>query len=911
MSETEETEQLLADVSTDDVGKSSSLRPSWMRRPRLRLAIPIAIIGLLVLGVVVYVNRDDGPTPKEKLQRALRLIGDQGNHDKQAEAVQIAWELRKSRYRDSDFAGGTEFILGIAYFRNAENPHSEKRDQRYLIAIRELKKCETLALDESRRPEWAFALGSSLYEIGKTTEARPLLEEAVATYPPRHVEASTRLVDIYLDLKTRDVLLKALPLIDSITKTPGLDHSQYDGAYLRSAQVFLALNRRDDAEEALTHVSDDTQGNQGTIVFRAQTLMAEAESTMAEARSNSEEAHNLAKQAQQAVQQQQDRQAAQLKSQADALADQALLLKKKAEAKYDEAIQQLDPVANDRGLEQTFARQASYLQGVCAAGIGDVDAAINYFEKTADKYADSHEGLAANLRAADLLRRAGRSEEALDKRYRNALQMIKRPEDFRNRWLSLEQFRARIRTAWEEWSGQHAYREAITLSKMMTPLFERVPAFEMTADANRSWAEYLQQKLEKAPYSEREPLQESVHQHWRLSAKAYADLAEEQKATADYSTALRISAEHFHRGHDFENSLRQWTRYINTRPKARLAEAIVSRGKVLMDLDRFDEALEEFQWAIDNYPTDSAAFEAQYVLGTCHLERDKPDLAEKAWREIITSGTLTPAAKQWQLALFSLGRLLYQTAAVKKIKAESPRSKLSEEQTAALLDEAFSRWDESIRRLELFLAFVARDKRHPEAVQAQTEARYLLAKALRHSAELPQRKLESAVTENARLELRRTMQDLLGQARDEYRKLQTELLALEELDMLGELEQRVLRDCFFEVAHTYYALASYGIDSTGENYEKAITAYASAANQYSRDPQVILAYLQISNCYKRLNKPSDARSSLEQAKVILKQMPDVAFRKNSTNMTKAEWKEWLEWVQNLQQNSDREEVKQP
>ena len=79
----------------------------------------------------------------------------------------------------------------------------------------------------------------------------------------------------------------------------------------------------------------------------------------------------------------------------------------------------------------------------------------------------------------------------------------------------------------------------------------------------------------------------------------------------------------------------------------------------------------------------------------------------------------------------------------------------------------------------------------------------------------------------------------------------------------------------------------------------------------SRDPQVILAYLQISNCYKRLNKPSDALSSLEQAKVILKQMPDDAFQKNSTNMTRAEWKEWLEWVQNLQQYSDRGAVEQP
>ena len=529
MSDTEENPE---EESTADAGKLSSLRPAWTRAPKFRLAIPIAVVGLLVLGIVVYVNRDDGPTPKQQLQEALELI-DEGDHESQSQAVQIARKLRKLRYRDSDFAGGAEFILGIAAFRIAENPSSDKRDQRYMIAIQELKRCETLTIDESRRPEWAFALGSSLHEIGKTTEARPLLEEAVATYSPRLVDASTRLVDIYLDLKTPEILLKAVPLIESITKTPGLDRSQYDGAYLRSAQVFLALNRRSEAEEALALVSDDTQGNQGTIVFRAQTLMAEAESALSESRSKTEEASHLAKQARQAAQQQQVRQADKLNLQSDALTDRASTLKKKAVAKYDEAIQQLDPVANDRSLEQTFARQASYLQGVCAGENGDVDAAINYFEKTADKYADSHEGLAANLRAADLLRSAGRNEEALNKRYNNALQMVKRPEDFRNRWLSLTQFRARIRTAWEEWSNQHAYREAITLSKMMTPLFERISAFKMTADANRDWAEYLQQQLDEAPYSEREPLEESVHEHWRLSGKAYADLAEEQKSTAD------------------------------------------------------------------------------------------------------------------------------------------------------------------------------------------------------------------------------------------------------------------------------------------------------------------------------------------------------------------------------------------
>jgi len=169
------------------------------------------------------------------------------------------------------------------------------------------------------------------------------------------------------------------------------------------------------------------------------------------------------------------------------------------------------------------------------------------------------------------------------------------------------------------------------------------------------------------------------------------------------------------------------------------------------------------------------------------------------------------------------------------------------------------------------------------------EARYLLAMALQISSELPRWKLETAETENARLELRRTMQTLLSQARDEFRRLQADLMHREEVDWLDKLGQRLLRNCFFEIAHTYYLLAGYSIGLGSENYDKAIVAYGSATNKYPRDPQVLLAYLQMANCYDRLGKPADARSMLEQAKVILKQMPDDVFASPTTNWTKQQW----------------------
>ena len=152
------------------------------------------------------------------------------------------------------------------------------------------------------------------------------------------------------------------------------------------------------------------------------------------------------------------------------------------------------------------------------------------------------------------------------------------------------------------------------------------------------------------------------------------------------------------------------------------------------------------------------------------------------------------------------------------------------------------------------------------------------------------------------LELRRAMQALLTQAKQEFLELRMQLMKSDETDSLDKLGQRVLRDCYFEIAHTYYALSS---------YDKAIIAYSGAANRYPQDPQVLLAYVQMTNCYDRLGKPDEARSMLAQAKVILKQMTDEIFQPNATNMTRQEWDRWLDWARQLHQPIATQETASP
>jgi len=98
-----------------------------------------------------------------------------------------------------------------------------------------------------------------------------------------------------------------------------------------------------------------------------------------------------------------------------------------------------------------------------------------------------------------------------------------------------------------------------------------------------------------------------------------------------------------------------------------------------------------------------------------------------------------------------------------------------------------------------------------------------------------------------------------------------------------------LRECYFQIAHTYYDL---------ENYQEAIIAFSSAVHRNQEDPQVLLAYVQMANCNVKLNKPDEARSMIEQAKVILYRLPDDVFQQDQVNMTKNEWKVWLDrWGQ--------------
>ncbi len=800
---------------------------------------------LLLFGLIYYLNLEEAPSNSDKLREALAMLKEGNN----GAAIRLAQELQQQGYQDSDFPGGDQFVLGIVAFRQAEKLSEDGgREQKYIVAKSFLEEASERALTHEYEPQWSYALGISLYRIGRAKAAQSYLEKAVKSYAPGKIESSLLLTDTYIYSKTAEDLARAKALNADLLATSQLDEQQLDRAFLQQAQILYALDKTTEAEAALAKVQTKTDG---ITILRAEVLM-------------------------------------------------------KAQ-KYREALEKLRPVEASEGLRQRFPRQARYLMGLCEQKLAQSDpanrtvhleAARNYYERTYKQFQGSHEAVAAQLWAADILRRQYFHEKALET-YNDVLRQVHDPREFSNKWIDVKIFRGVILEAWNSWNAMHLYQHSIALADHMAPLFPVALASEYAALANQKAAQYLDDQLAEADFSRRRKLSGELRSRWVRSGQAFAKLANERRTTADYPDDLWTSAEHFIKGKDFIKANNQLKLFIETDPTRRLPIALVRQGRVLMNLNYFDDALERFQRIVESHSTDPVVFEAQYLIGKCYFETDRQDLAEQTWREMLISDDLTPAAAEWQGALFGLGKLLHLTSVQTSLEAEAIKEAdpVSAQQK---LNEAYRRWDEAIVRLEEYINRF--DLSEKEAAQPDNrsrvrmliEARYYLAKACQRSAELPRRKMKEAETDNARIQFFQQMKQLLDQSNDNFHRLKTELLLLSDRGQIDDLGLEFLRNCYFEIPNNHF---------TFEDYNGAVIRYREAAGRYQDHPVALRAMVQEANCYDRLDRPLDARGALAQAKFILDRIPDEKFLQKDEAMSKEQWRSWLQWAVELHNQS--------
>jgi TolA-binding protein len=500
--------------------------------------------------------------------------------------------------------------------------------------------------------------------------------------------------------------------------------------------------------------------------------------------------------------------------------------------------------------------KAMYLIGICYLKLEDSSAALDQFRRTSRIYENTPEGLAAGLEEAELLRQLGQHDQAVAT-YAAVFEGVGRtmPGESDNPWVSRDQFRMRALDAYNFYLVRGEFPSCTKLVGHLAPLVQPARAAELAAELHRDWARAVLATAEDTSGPAAAEERKRGRRMLREAAVLYSQAAKLNFSERQYTENVWQSAESFLMGHNYTAAIGQFEEYMKYEAKRRRSSALVGLGECLLSLGKPTEALDILKQCYELMPSDIASYSARLLASKACMQLGKPGEAERLLRENIGGNLLTPESQEWRNSLFSLGRLLVRER----------------------------RHEEAIRVLSEAVA------RYPEARQA-VEARYLVAEEFRRAAKEPREKAQSDTIDTARVAHLKQAQQFLTASIEHYEDAQRMLNRKQERNELSPLEQAILRNSYFA---TGMALIDLG------RYEDAIRAYSTATNRYQHTPEVLEAFAQIAGCYRRLNRPLEARGTVRQAKVVLNRLPKDAPYAQATNFSRKQWEDLLNWMISL------------
>jgi tetratricopeptide (TPR) repeat protein len=516
-----------------------------------------------------------------------------------------------------------------------------------------------------------------------------------------------------------------------------------------------------------------------------------------------------------------------------------------AREKLQAALAILRDVAQlDSTLASASARRATYLIGMCLLESGDANAAMEQFNGLRTLAPGTPECLAAAFQEGSLRQTQKRNAEAAAA-FCRALDAAGTAESLRNPWVSPESLRQRTMAAYQENMEARNFSESSELARRMGSLLSPERTLELQAEAHRAWGYDLIAQSETAPSAKAALLARQGRAQLRRASRLWEQLSGLRSTTRAHTEDLWEGAACALKGQDYRSAARMFEQYLKQEPRARRAQALTGLGKSLLCLDRLEEAVAALQRCIDLYPRDVAALNARLLASQALLDQGDVPAARRLLEENLSGKSLTPASREYRESLLALARLLH-------------RSK---------------RYDEAIRRLEEVV------NRYGDSRQA-IEARYLIADCHRRRVLEEAEKLKQDLVEQSRSARFRRMRDALGAALQGYRQAQEALLKCQESVELTPLETLMLRNT--------YCLMGTMLADMGQ-FDAAVKAYTTAASRYPNGPETLEAHVQMARAFRAMNRPDDARGSIEQAKLLLARMkPDTPFRETA-NYTKTEW----------------------
>jgi TolA-binding protein len=814
----------------------------WALATRLRAVLVFGGLAIAFIGLAVGAALAFRPAARLDYHRQLASAFGELDKGNRVTCRRIAANLLRDTSVGYAEQGGAYYILGAITLRDAdEQVNLGKRQLLDLVAARYMDEARSRGMPKGREHEGLRLLGRALHDAGRFARSITILREALDESPEDATVIHALLADCYLNLQPPK-LVEALEHNRSFLASPNLTERQQDTGRLVEGRILLGQKETAAAEEIVRQIAPNSPHFPDAVILQGRILLDRLAATNAE-------------------------------QQPELMASAPVMQ------------EQLRKLMGREAVAATIPPRAQLLVAMLYEALGDTKAAITQFDAIRRAFFGQPEALAATIFHADLVRpESPREAVAL---YKRALSQLAGDEEaYNNMWLPVEEFRSRLAAAIDDLASQSSFAEALDLAEALVSPFSPVVAMERQANIQRAWARQLEdqaqsEKMPLAPVTEAD----SRH-HWRQAGSLWRRLADLRIESRHYQEDLRNAADDLRRGHGFEQAVGVYTELLRQEPQQGEAESLVGLGESQLALGKTKEALEVLDHCREIYPKHPATYQARLLSSLALQEQGKLAEAQELLVENLYGFSLTPQSTEWRDSLFSLGAIQYRhgleleaksrLAGVDRLDLESRRAGL------ALLEQSHGVFQEAIRTLT---EAVERYEKSPQAV----EARYRIAEAHRQSAKLPRKRRAVVTIAASQAALTRQMQEYLDAAIGEYNKLITRLSEQQDSQHFPN-EAAILRNCYFGRADALFDV---------EKYDDAIQAYSAATNRYQHDPESLEAYVQIASCHRRMGRISEARGTLEQARVVLQRIrPDANFAR-TTRLARQDWIPLLDWLRTL------------
>lgn len=718
-------------------------------------------------------------------------------------------------------------VLGSVKMHDAEQQAMpERRRIEYLIASRYLTEARAYGLPGVREPQGAYLLGKSLIESGEYEEGERILHDMVVD----PAAATHPLRNDALSLLTDTCLTMPQPRLKE-----ALNYNDILIAVpnLPENHHINALLKRADCFTQLGKYSEAKQ-TIASIPTRPG-LVHETSLRLGTIMLNEVEAA-LEKVPANELQQAREAQ----------------------EQTINDAVRMLLKGTPQNEQKDRAAAAPMYQIGRALALRGKLTEALEQFQRLRQQHEETKEGLAATLGEAQIRRQLGNFDEALPA-YRQVLEAYASFPNYRSRILPVERIRKEFIIAQSEFVQNKRYDDAIMLADRLTPLFDRSEQLELRGRALESWGNEL---LSQPPQEAGDPNdhQQAGLEKLRAAGVAFEKLATLRIATKSYTTDLWRAAEDFFRGQCYSRSVQTLHTFLKYEPELRNAEALLRLGQAQLALGKIPESIAAFEECIEFHPQDTSTFQARLDCARAYWRQGNTDRAEELLRNNIVGSSLKPSSPEWKDSLFELGTLLHQ-------KEE--------------FEDAINKLEEAVER-------------YPQDPQSLT-AKYVIGECYRRWAQdaYTESRQTRAGSEHEKW-VKQTI-ERLNSASHQFEAVQR-MITLKTHDIHGEPTLgAMLRNCYMQEGSVFFDLATLAAEAghkqeSVDRYREAIEAYSNVSSLYPNEPFVLETFVQIANCWRRLERPDNARGAVHQAQLALERLPADSDFASTTVLSREEWR---------------------